>query len=239
MTPISCDTSTRAMPRLALQLEQQRQDLVLDRDVERGRRLVGQHQLRRAGHRHGDHRALQHAAGPLMRIVVDPAAPGSGCRRGAAARWRAVARRAAGRCRGAARRPSAIWSPMGQTGLRLVIGFWKIMRDVVAAQPRASPPRRARSRSRPAKRRRLARDAGRRRGQQPQDRAAKHRLAAAGFADDAERLAGPDRERDVVVGADRPGAAELVVRPATEQVSAMPSSSAAGGAPVIASYQVP
>ena len=37
----------------------------------------------------------------------------------------------------------------------------------------------------------------RRRGQQAQDRPAQHRFAAAGFADDAERLAGADSEGDM------------------------------------------
>ena len=38
---------------------------------------------------------------------------------------------------------------------------------------------------------------------EPQQRAAERRLAGAGFADDADRLAGPHREIDAVDGADR------------------------------------
>ena len=54
-----------------LQLAQQLEDLRLDGDVERGRRLVGDQQLGVAGERHGDHHALAHAAGELVRVVVD------------------------------------------------------------------------------------------------------------------------------------------------------------------------
>jgi hypothetical protein len=43
----------------------------LDRHVERGGRLVGDEQVRLAQHRHRDHHALAHAAGELVRILVD------------------------------------------------------------------------------------------------------------------------------------------------------------------------
>ena len=56
---------------LASQPRQQLEDLRLDGDVERGGRLVGDEQRRAAGERHGDHHALAHAAGHLVRIVVD------------------------------------------------------------------------------------------------------------------------------------------------------------------------
>jgi hypothetical protein len=53
-------------------------------------------------------------------------------------------------------------------------------------------------------------DESRRRGQQPQDGAAENRLAAAGFADDAHRLALSDRQRYLIGGAQAPAAlAEL------------------------------
>ena len=55
---------------LVLQLRQQVEDLGLDGHVQRGGRLVGDHQLRLAGQRDGDHHALAHAAGELVRIVV-------------------------------------------------------------------------------------------------------------------------------------------------------------------------
>ena len=56
---------------LGLQRVEQRQDLRLDGDVERGRRLVADQKLRLAGQRHGDHGALALAARELMRIAVD------------------------------------------------------------------------------------------------------------------------------------------------------------------------
>jgi hypothetical protein len=54
-----------------LQAGDQLHDLLLDRDVERGGRLVGDQQLRFAGDRHRDHHALLLAAGHLARIGVD------------------------------------------------------------------------------------------------------------------------------------------------------------------------
>ena len=64
-----------------LQVAHEVEDLRLDRDVERGRRLVGDEQFRIARERHGDHDALAHAAGELVRIVVDAVARRRGCGR--------------------------------------------------------------------------------------------------------------------------------------------------------------
>ena len=47
------------------------EDLRLDGHVERGGRLVGDQQLGVAGEGHGDHHALAHTAGELVRVVVD------------------------------------------------------------------------------------------------------------------------------------------------------------------------
>ena len=57
-------------PLLVLQHLDQLEDLGLDRDVERGGRLVGDQQLRLARERHRDHHALAHAAGEPVRILV-------------------------------------------------------------------------------------------------------------------------------------------------------------------------
>ena len=54
-------------PGLVAQVAHQVEDLGLDRHVERGRRLVGDEQLRLAGERHRDHDALRHAARHLVR----------------------------------------------------------------------------------------------------------------------------------------------------------------------------
>ena len=62
--------SSSARPNARLQLAQQVEDLRLDRDVERRRRLVGDDERRLAGERDRDHHALAHAAGQLMRVVA-------------------------------------------------------------------------------------------------------------------------------------------------------------------------
>ncbi len=68
-----CVISTSAMPRSFCSADEKVEDLRLDGDVERGRRLVGDEQLRIAGDRHGDHDALVHAAGELVREGGEPA----------------------------------------------------------------------------------------------------------------------------------------------------------------------
>jgi hypothetical protein len=60
-------------PRPLLQLQHQVEDLRLDGDVERGRRLVGDQELGVAGQGHGDHHPLAHAARELVRVVAEPA----------------------------------------------------------------------------------------------------------------------------------------------------------------------
>ena len=55
-------------PEFLLQVLHEAQDLGLDGDVERGRRLVGDQQRRPADQRHGDHRALAKTAGQFERI---------------------------------------------------------------------------------------------------------------------------------------------------------------------------
>ena len=55
-----------------LQPQQQVEDLGLDGRVERGGGLVGDDELGLEGEGHRDHRALPHAAGELVRVVVDP-----------------------------------------------------------------------------------------------------------------------------------------------------------------------
>ena len=72
-----------------LQLRHQVQDLRLRRHVERRRRLVGDQQVGIADQRHRDHHALAHAAGELVRVVVDARARRAGCRPPSAARARA------------------------------------------------------------------------------------------------------------------------------------------------------
>ena len=118
------------------QLQDQLQDLVLHRDVERGGRLVGDQQARPAGQRDGDQHALAHAAAERVRIVDDGAAPGAGRRPRPASRSprsRACARLRP-RCRCS---PSAIWAPIRIVGLSEVIGSWKI---IAISLPRSALP---------------------------------------------------------------------------------------------------
>ena len=56
-----------------LQILEQLQDLRLDGDVERGRRLVGDEDVGLVGERHRDHHALALAARELVRIGAEPA----------------------------------------------------------------------------------------------------------------------------------------------------------------------
>ena len=64
----------------ALQLLQQVEDLRLDGDVERRRRLVEDQQVGLGRQRAGDQRALAHAAGQLMRIGARPRRAARRCR---------------------------------------------------------------------------------------------------------------------------------------------------------------
>ena len=64
--------NSMAMREPLLQLLQQRKDLRLHGDVERGGRLVGDEQIGLVGERHGDHHALALAAGELVRIAREP-----------------------------------------------------------------------------------------------------------------------------------------------------------------------
>ena len=79
-TPRSCVIRITAELNSSLEPVDQLDDLGLDRDVERGRRLVGDQHVRVARERHRDHRALAHPARELVRVVVDALAAGSGCR---------------------------------------------------------------------------------------------------------------------------------------------------------------
>ena len=74
----------------------------------------------------GDHHALAHAAAQLVRILVEAGDRDRGCRPPAAAPARA-ARASARDIRWWARTLSMIWSATVKTGLRLVIGSWKII----------------------------------------------------------------------------------------------------------------
>ena len=148
--------------------------------------------------RHRDHHALAHAAGELVRVVVDRAARPAGCRPPAAPR--AIASSRASRCvtSRCSRTASTSWLPIESTGFSDVIGSWKIIA--------ISLPRRARRRRCEACRRFSPRKSAcaptrsstaerhLRQVRAPIDRSRQRdALARAGLADDAERLALVDR----------------------------------------------
>ena len=56
---------------VALQVGQDREDLCLDNDVERGGRLVGDHELGPQDERERDHDPLPHAAGKLVWVLAE------------------------------------------------------------------------------------------------------------------------------------------------------------------------
>ncbi len=99
------------------------EDLRLDRDVERGRRLVGDDHRRAVQERDRDRDALAHAAGELVRIGVEPARRVGNARPSRAPRSSVPGRRFArrGSCAAIA---SRIWSAMVSTGFSVIIGSW-------------------------------------------------------------------------------------------------------------------
>jgi hypothetical protein len=109
----------------ALHVGEQREHLRLDGHVERGGGLVGDDHGGVHHERHGDHHALAHAARELVR-VLGGAARGVGDAHGLEHLDGAAhaARRDSPSC---TRGTSAIWSPTVNTGLRAVIGSWKII----------------------------------------------------------------------------------------------------------------
>ena len=54
------------------QLSYHKQDLSLDRHIQRRRRLICNKQIRLTGQRHRDHHPLLHSSGELMRILMFP-----------------------------------------------------------------------------------------------------------------------------------------------------------------------
>ena len=68
-TPRLCVTRIIDIWRSIWMQLQQVEDVLLNGHVERRRRLVGDQKIRLAGKRRGDHDALLHSAGELMRIM--------------------------------------------------------------------------------------------------------------------------------------------------------------------------
>ena len=149
------------MPRSRCSGQQQIEDLRLDGDVERRRRLVGDQQPRIAGDRHGDHHALVHAAGELVRKGATAGSPGPECR--PAPGVRRTRRRAALRSsRSWMRKCLADLIADREAGIERCRRLLEDHRDVLAGE-RAPLAADSASRSRPSKhscRPRRARDSG-------------------------------------------------------------------------------
>ena len=181
-----------------LQLDDQRQDLGLNGDVECGGRLVGDQQRRAAGQRHRDHGALAHAAGELMRIFPRPLL-GLGYPHQAQHVDRLVPGFLGGQL---AMQPNRLGDLVADPHHRVERGHRLLEdhRDAVAAD-RAHLGLVEAEQVGAFERHAAADDPARRIRHQPHDRQRGDALAAAGLADDRQRLAAANAERNVV---DRP-----------------------------------
>ena len=178
---------------LALQLLEQVDDLRLDRDVERRHRLVADDEVRVERERAGDADALALAARELVRV----ARGGVGRQADDLEQLAHLAPSSRPRPRPWTRSGSPTIRPIECRGLSEAYGSWKTICIRCAADAARASPRCVMSW--PSK---TDRAAGRL--VQPQDRAAEGGLAAAGLADQAERLAALDRQRDAVDRLDAP-----------------------------------
>ena len=106
------------------QVLEELQDLRLDHDVERRRRLVADDDRRVAGKRHRDHRPLAHAARQLVRVRLRPRPRDPDQLQELAG---PLARPAAFDRPRRSIIGSAIWSPIRWTGLRAFIAPWKMI----------------------------------------------------------------------------------------------------------------
>ncbi len=199
-----------------LQLDQQAEDLRLDGDVERGRWLVGDQQCRPAHQRHGDHNALAQSARELVRILGEPL----GRRRDADLPQQldgAVARL----------RPGRAGVPVVHLGELVADGVGRIERrhgllehhrHAIAAQ--VGEARFVRALEVFVLEHELSRGADRVAREEPHERIGRHGLTAAGFADEAQRLAARDGKRDIADRMQLPSPTMLMAR--TSTASAVP-----------------
>ena len=181
-----------------LQGLQELQDLRLDGDVERRRRLVGDQEVGLVGERHGDHHALALAAGELVRVGVEPRR-----RLGDADLFEQLERALA---RGVARQAlvqdqDLVHLPLD--GVQRIERGHRLLEDhrhAVAAHRQKLACRRADQLA--ALEFYAAGGMARHRiGQELQDRQRGHRLAGARFAHQRHGLAAADLEADVAHGA--------------------------------------
>ena len=180
----------------ALQVLQQVEDLRLDGDVERRRRLVGDQQRGLAGQRHGDHDPLAHAAGQAGADSRRPAASAEGMRTSSSISIaRALA--ACGDMRGV--RQDRLDDLLADRVDRIERGH-RLLEDhrhLAAAQAAALVGGEAEHVA-ALEQDRVGRDLAGRARHQAHDGERGHALAAAGFADQADGAAATDGEVDAV-----------------------------------------
>ena len=176
------------------------EDLRLHGDVEGGGGLVGEQQRGAAGQRHGDHDALAHAAGQLVRVLVEALARARGCRRPPAGAARSPWR-PRGSCPRWMRSGSAICLPIFMTGLSDVIGSWKIIAISAPQMSRRSLQAHG-GELHALEAHGALRGSTLRRGSRPMIERERIVLPEPGLADDAERAAAVEREADAVDGPD-------------------------------------
>ena len=200
-TPRSWVIRISPVPSVFCRSSDQRQDLRLDGDVERGGRLVRDQQRRPAGQRHRDHRALPHAAGKLMRIFQRPP-----LRFGDPDQAQHVDRLLPGLPGGDLPvQPDHFGDLVADPHHRVERGHRLLEdhRDAIAADlPHLGLVELEQIGA--FEHHGAADDPARRIGHQPHDRQRGHALAAAGFADDRERLAAANHERNVVDRLEQP-----------------------------------
>ncbi len=198
ITPRSWVIRITAIPSCVLEPLDQGQDLGLDRDVERRGGLVGDQELRVVDQRHRDHRPLAHPAGELVRVLVHAA-----LRIGDPDQPQQLDRPPPGRLLGdvlvSEDRLEDLLADLVERVERGQ-GVLEDHRDLVAAH--AAQLLGVELVQVLALEHDAAGDLGVRRPGQAEDGHVGDALAAARLADDAERLALLDRERDAVHGLD-------------------------------------
>jgi hypothetical protein len=182
-----------------LQLANELQHLRLDGDVERRRRLVGDDERRPAGEGDGDHHALPHAPGKLVRVVADAFGGVGNADRlqqldGAEARVVATGNAVDGERFGNLIADAHHW----------IEGRHRLLEDERDAGAAHFPHFAFRQRQEvaPFEDDASAGDSAWRLNQ-PQDREGGDRFAAAGLTDDAERLAAIQLKADMIHRGDR------------------------------------
>ncbi len=182
------------------QAPQQLEHLGLDRDVEGGRRLVGDHQLRLEGQGHRDHDPLAHPAGELVGIVTQPALGPRDADHPEQLRGTHAGVCDADLLVRPDRLDHLLLDP--EDGVEAGHRVLEDHRDVAAADlPHVAL--RQRREIEPVEHDGSALDPAGRLRQQPHDREVRHALAAARLADEPEPLAGLHLERHAVDGVDR------------------------------------